>query len=297
MIAYCTAEEIGQSMGLAWSAEDSIGSDTQTNTVYLPTTVGRKYGVNDSIRLYNSTGSTEDATVSAITYGSSYTTLTIGSLTNASYFTEAKDSTCQIKSYFNGVTNPTKSVVEQWIGFAEDEIEAYTRRAWNSQGSFSGYIRWDPRRLLIIGEPHSWYKVRLPYPDPVTPLDSDSGDSLKVWNGGSEVEYVDVYTEGRTDDFWLDGKQYLYINSTRPWPENNSIYISYRYGNTSVPQDIKRACILLVKQMFNEANLYNNDGLTEAYDGGEKYPYQSTSTQFRNMAYAILKKRRRLIFG
>ena len=293
---YCTTGQVGESLGLGWADEDTVGSNSVTNTVFCATTVGRKYSADDTVRLFNSDGQTEDATVSAVTYGSSYTSLTVGSLTNASYFSTAKSATVQIRSYFTGTSNPTKSVVEDWINNSEDEINSYTRRAWGDLGSYTGYIRWEPRRTFIIGEPYSWYKVHIPYPDPVIPLTLARGDSLKVWDGGNETEFVGVKTEGRTDDFWFDGKSYLYINALRPWPENNTVKMTYHYGGRSTPKDIRRACILLTKAQFNESNLYTNSGLTEG-ESGEKYPYPQSTTAFRNTAYTLLKKRRGLIYG
>jgi len=127
MVTYCTAAQVANAMGLAWANEDTLGSDTQNTAVYVPASVGRKYSVGDSIRLYNEDGDTEDATVSGVSYGSTYITLTVGSLTNESLFTTAKNSTVQIKSYFTGLTNPSKSTVEEFIENAEEEINAYTR--------------------------------------------------------------------------------------------------------------------------------------------------------------------------
>ena len=295
MVTYCTAAQVADAMGLAWAEEDTLGSNTLNTSIFVNASVGRKYSVGDTIRLYNDVGSTEDSTVTGVSYGTTYITLTVGSLTSESAFTTGKNSTVQIKSYYTGLTNPTKSTVETFIENAESEIEDYTRMAWGSQGTFSGRIRWDPRKTFILGEPYSWYKVLLPYPDPVTPLASASGDSLKVWNGSTETERLGTWTEGRTSDFWLDGKQYLYINSVRPWPGNNTVNITYRYGATSVPNSIRRACILLTKCQILEANMYNNDALTESAQG-EQYPYNQSTISLRNQAYTLLKKHRRLIF-
>lgn len=293
---YCTAAQVGEAMGLAWANEDTLGSNALTNSIHVATSVGRKYATGDLVRLYNSNGSSDDVTVTGVSYGTSLITIAVGSIGSASWFTTAKSASVQLKSYFSGKSNPTKSVVEDWINNAEAEIDSYTRDSWGSLGQFSGYLKWDPRRFMILGEPYSYYRVKLPYSDPVTPLASASGDSLKVWNGSTETELVGTYTEGRTNDFWFDGKYYLYINAIRPWPENNSIYISYRYGYKSVPNDIRRACLLLTMQQFNDANRYNNSGLTEGYQG-ETTPYTQSSMSYRNMAYTLLKKRRGLIFG
>lgn len=296
MVTYCTASQVGSDLGLPWADEDSVGSDTLVNTVFLSTSVGRKYQTGFGIRLYNSNGSSEDATITSVTYGTSYTSLSVGSLTNYAYFTTAKSSTCQIKSYFTGTSRPTQALVNRWIEDSESEINDYTRRAWGNVGSYSGYIRWDPRRTHVIGDIYEWYKVKLPYPDPVTPLSSASGDSLKVWDGSSETERLGTWTEGRTNDYWLDGKQYMYINSVRPWPGNNAIFITYRYGKTAVPYSIRQACSLLTQARWLQSNRNNNTAMVDAREG-ESTPYQQSNIQLRNMAYTLLKKRRRLIFG
>jgi hypothetical protein len=282
-------------MGLAYDQAENLSANAATNLVKVALTVGKKYTVGDSIKLENNLGSFETVAVTAVTYDSNEVLLTVGSIGSISQFTTAKYATAQIQSYFTALSNPSYASVLEWIGEAEDEIENNTRTAWSSQGTFEGYIRWEPRRVYLIGEPFEWYKIRLPYPDPVLPPGSAAGDSLKVWDGGSETEWVGVKTEGRTGDFWCDGKSYLYINTLRPWPGHNTIYIKYRHGATTAPGDVKKACIYLACEMFLASNLYNNQALNIAKEG-EAWPYMNAQSWYHKRAYEILQRHRRLIY-
>ena len=295
-VTYCTAAQVSSDLGLGWDAQQTVGSNTLATTIFAPIGAGRIYSVGDSVRLDNDDGVTEDGTVSAVSYGATYTQLTVGSLTNYASFTTANTTTVQIKSYFTRLSLPTKSEVENWIEESQDEIDLYTKRSWNqSDSSWSGYLQFDPRRLHSLGEPFEWFRVRLPYPDPVTPLTLAGGDSLKVWNGNEETEYVGVKTEGRAQDFWFDGRNYLMVNAERPWPGNHAVYIDYRFGKGTVPKSIQMACTMLTSNRFLKSNIYNNQPMTEGGESSEKWPYSNAQSHSWAKIKGILKEHRRII--
>ena len=298
-VVYTTAKKVADDMGLGWDTAQTVGSNTQNTSIFAPTTAGQRYSIGDEVRLYNSDGATEDATVTGVTYGSSYTTLTVGALTNESLFTTAKNTTVQIMSYFTNLSTPTKAIVERWIEEAQGRIDSKCKRSWMGAGSgtgkrWKGYLRWRPTYPLIMSDIYEYFKIKLPYPNPVLPLSTGSNDSLKVWNGAEETEYVDVYTESRTGDFWLDDKGWLMINRARPWPGNRAIYISYRYGYDDVPDDIQEACNMMVVNKFLKSNLYNNQPLAEGATS-ETWPYTNSRGYSWTQIKDTLKQYRRII--
>ena len=296
-VVYCTAAQVGAALGLGWSAQQTVGSNTAINTVYAPTSAGQVYAVGDEIRLNNDDGVSEDETVSAVTYGASYTTLTVGSLTSYAVFTTANNTTVQIKSYFDVTSTPSKDEVEDWIEESQDEIDDFCKRSWQAK-RWTNYVAWRPNYPMCLSDIHEFFKIKLPFPNPVTPLSSAAGDSLKVWTGGSEVEFVDVYTESRTGDFWLDKRGWLLINKQRPWPSEHAIYISYRYGDTTaVPKSIRRACIMMTVNKFLDSNMYNNQGLEEAGETSERWPYSNMRQFTWGKIKGTLKNYRRRMLG
>ena len=290
-VTYCTAAQVGERLGFGWDEAETLDANAAETTLKIPIATGRKYTAGDALRVLNDDGDTEDATLSSIAYSATQITLTVGSMTGFATYTTAKNTTVQIKSYFTAETNPTKAVCEEIIEEAEAEINVYCRKSWGSTGHFAGYLRWDPRRVYSIGEPYAWYRILLPFTDPLTPLTLANGDSLKVWNGSTETEYVGVNTESRTSDFWFDQKRYLYLNKERPWPGENSVYLECDYGETTAPKDIRKACIYIAMGDFLDANRYNQNALTGNTEG-ESVPFQQSSTMYRNKAYTLLKKHR-----
>ena len=71
------------------------------------------------------------------------------------------------------------------------------------------------------------------------------GDALEVWENNAYVDYLATKTEGRANDYWLNyEKGVLYIFDL-PSRKENAVRIKYRYGGTTVPLDIERACTLM----------------------------------------------------
>ena len=98
----------------------------------------------------------------------------------------------------------------------------------------------------------TWY---INFADPKSPLEFDfvafNGaellESANVsWNGSSWIEYVATYTEGRANDFWVDYTNgIIYFKAQLPQFAETSVRVTYEYGASTVPHDIKKACALM----------------------------------------------------
>lgn len=87
-----------------------------------------------------------------------------------------------------------------------------------------------------------------------TPLDAAEGDELDVWNGSQFADYVATKSQGRQDTWYVNGERgRLHVRelfSAARWrgirERDDLVRVTYRYGHTKVPRDIKRATYLLV---------------------------------------------------
>jgi hypothetical protein len=145
--------------------------------------------------------------------------------------------------------------VEAWINEAEDFIDAQTNHAWreltvtdeyhNYLGPSDGIYHWK----AIIPLNHRCIKT----------LDPDK-DKVEIWTPSGYVDLLDPangYTQGADDDFDIDlvNGQLLFI-STRPYVTDHSIRITYRFGEATVPYDIREACTKKVAIRYLESEIY-----------------------------------------
>jgi hypothetical protein len=143
-----------------------------------------------------------------------------------------------------GSTAPTIQDVQRFIQDAEEELDRDIGHAWKER-SVSEEMHDLNQLSYIYGTGWPIYlgfrKVRT--------LDSDEGDKIEIWDGENWVDWVasSDYTEGRDEDYWMDYKNgILWIKSLSGTSYTKmSVKVTYRYGDTSVPNDIRKACALL----------------------------------------------------
>lgn len=173
------------------------------------------------------------------------------------------------RSAFDGSSTPTSTSVEEWIVWAEDEINRVTKTSWKSVSVTNEYhplipvpnrpMRWWVRRVILDHRPIVTF--------------SSPTDKLEVWNGSSWEDYAADKTEGRGDDFWIDytnGEIYfkrglVYRNYYR-----NGARVSYRYGHSSVEKWVERLCTMMAARevmKFNSKRL-----LVQGGDGNPQKP-------------------------
>lgn len=161
---------------------------------------------------------------------------------------------------FSVSTNPTQAQVEAFIEEAEDDIDAETGHSWRETTITNEFYD------LHANEVHSVYglpvmKIHLRHRQ-IRTLSTGDGDKIEVWDGDSYTDYVVSKTEGRGDDFWLDYEQgILYIRKVYQSFRVKGVRMTYRYGASTVPKDVRQATALLTA-----INLILNDDKTSALD-------------------------------
>ena len=143
-------------------------------------------------------------------------------------------------------TIPTGTEITEMIEDAENEIERYCYTAW--------------REITVTEECHSSpviYSHRPRYGiyiqmnnRHIRTLSSAAGDKIEVWQGTGYVDLLATGTQGAgpdDGDFYIDyrkGMLWLYTNFPDFYREN-TVKLTYRYGQTSIPNAIRRAATLL----------------------------------------------------
>jgi len=169
---------------------------------------------------------------------------------------------------------PTYDQWCQWIVEGEQYCEEQTRRAWaerrkkdeilnlesvpNTGGTMSlGYLGTQLLRTgfgiaseAMLG-PGIQIKLRYRYPKD---LDSEKGDKLEIrW---LRNDWLDITNE--KNSYWFDHvKGILYLRRMFV-ALDTGVRITYRYGEETVPEDIKRAVTLFVGKQFYSTDRYRS---------------------------------------
>jgi hypothetical protein len=145
---------------------------------------------------------------------------------------------------FSANTLPTLTTVEDIMSKVEDFIIKYTGHAWDTTTVTDEYYDYDGSRLVFMNHRK------------ITTFVSGT-DKLEVRDLVSTGTWTDLaltangYTEASSlgdtsDDYYIDyaeGK--IYFLNTAPLGGSKRIRLTYRYGESSVDNDIEEACILL----------------------------------------------------
>ena len=196
-----------------------------------------------------------------------------------------------VRKIFDENTSPTIEEVEQWINEIEDWIDDYCYHSWRNKQVTEykdnmglTYPRGALIPAIIVDCRHRNIKD----------LDSAQGDKLEVFDGN---DWDDLLTSptitkglGYGDgSYWVDtqeGEVYVFAKYGVYGP--NTIRITYRYGETTVPESIKNACALLTA-----INLLQSDDYIVQFPGNpERVSLDAKATNFENRAYKILNRYR-----
>ncbi len=145
---------------------------------------------------------------------------------------------------FASGTDPSDAEVVEFIENNQDDIDNETQHAW--------------RLVTVTSELHTIGYTSDNYRDGaqiflghriITALSSGAGDALTVWNGETDEDYLTTRTEGRNKDWWIDLQTGILFIKTFPLPfysgRRYTVNVTYRYGDTTVVNDIRKACVLL----------------------------------------------------
>jgi len=147
----------------------------------------------------------------------------------------------QVDFDFSSQKLPTDTDVEASIEEAEDEIDQETQHAWRAVTVTNEFYDIPIQAYREgVGTP-----IHLKHRN-VRTLASGSGDKLEVWDGSSYEDWLTTKTEGRANDYWLDEELgILYIRRYWKYYWKKAIRMTYRYGESTVPKDIRKATAML----------------------------------------------------
>lgn len=157
---------------------------------------------------------------------------------SATYTTSAKVAAFLNLPAFSASTIPTSTTVDNYILRAQDQIDFKTGHAWRS--------------TTITNEYHNVYnirqdgfiKIRFNH-RAIKTLSTGSGDAIEIWNGTSWEEYISTKTESRASDFWVNYTDGILYVKSMPSHEHDSIRLTYRFGESTIPYDIEEVATLI----------------------------------------------------
>ena len=202
---------------------------------------------------------------------------------------------------FSGSTTPTATQVESFIELAEGRIEALTNHAWSEANALPVTDERCRVQTVRSNAINSRGRIQLSH-YPIVTLAGGSGDTVKIWDGSSYVDYVATKTMGSsvTDvvnkDYWVDTERgliyienYASFNLLNSSPAGVGAYVKYRYATATTPKDIKLATIYLTA-----STIAMNDDLNLMPEGDDSMDNSTKSQKFEDMAMKILKDNKRL---
>lgn len=149
-------------------------------------------------------------------------------------------------------SRPTIARIGLMILQAEDMIDNITNHAWRtrynatSTGKASASADYEYHTITFPYKYHTGIAIHLKRRK-IKTMSASSGDALELFTGSSYEDWIATKTEGRANDFWFDyNLGILYIRSTYWWGQPLKVRIKYRYGESSVPEDIRRITTMLV---------------------------------------------------
>lgn len=187
---------------------------------------------------------------------------------------------------FTENTKPKKEEVEDWIEESEDEIDAETMHSW--------------RETTVTKEQHHLRAPSYQYRDGTTvklihrniKTLTAGTDLLEVWDGANYVDYLTDKTEGRNNDYWVNEETGMIFLKTYPARIQRTFgcRVTYRYGESSVVKDIKKACVFLTAVQM----LQSEDRTVLLPEGTSNIPIESKSRSWEKKAEKIMSRRREL---
>jgi len=198
-------------------------------------------------------------------------------------------------------TTPTQAQVETFIDMAESRVEQLTDHAWSTANAITVTDERCRVQTVRSNAINSRGRIQLSH-YPIVTLAGGSGDTVKIWDGSSYVDYVATKTMGSsvTDvvnkDYWVDTERgliyienYASFNLLNSSPAGVGAYVKYRYATATTPKDIKLATIYLTA-----STIAMNDDLNLMPEGDDSMDNSTKSQKFEDMAMKILKDNKRL---
>ncbi|MGQ9642016.1 MAG: hypothetical protein ACUVUF_07840 [Candidatus Bathycorpusculaceae bacterium] len=202
-------------------------------------------------------------------------------------------------NYFTALSKPSLTEVENIINQVEEYIDRMTHHAWREKVANDGAYEY--HQLGRLGTRSTWftwlgYPIYLKYRR-LKKFDASKGDRFEVYNGNVWEDWLATKTEGMNGDFWVDydnGIVFVFGFWRYIGLKEYMTRFKYRYGEATVPLDIKRACVLLVASQLVAVN----DKLFMIPEGGTGVlNIREKIELWREEADRILSARREFAFG
>ena len=184
---------------------------------------------------------------------------------------------------FSGSTTPTDTIVDDLINKNEDFIDKYTNHAWRTTSVTNEHYDYDGSRVLFMNHRK------------ITTFVSET-DKLEVRDLVTNGEWTDLvltangYEEATTlgqgsKDYWINYEQGLiYFLNVVPLSGISRFRLTYRFGESSVHQDIEKACAYLTA-----ADVFSIIFQPHPALGDENFlPGQDRANQYRQIAMDLI---------
>lgn len=152
------------------------------------------------------------------------------------YATAAEVGNFLIKTPFTSSTTPTDTQVEAIINRMEDEIDRRTGHAWRTVT-----MTQETHKLPILYTYGFGSPIFLAHRN-IKTIDYAQGDRVEIWDGSSYTDITSSTSQwtliNTRGEFYIKGYIFTVLR-------DNRIRLTYRYGDATVPGDIKEACILM----------------------------------------------------
>ena len=177
----------------------------------------------------------------------------------------------------------TDSTVAELINHNEGVIDAYMDETWQSTTATNEYHDVDYDQLTYDG-----FIVISPDSLPLRTINSTW--KIELWDTTNEVyiEYIADKTEGRANDYYVDYDRGI-LNIKPDYYSENGLRLTYAYGVTTVPEGIKKLCILRTA-----LDLINMDNYVSEIKMGDQELQEirkSIENQIKEIEYSYRKKK------
>jgi len=162
---------------------------------------------------------------------------------------------------FSATSLPTADEVNEMIEEASDEIDKITKHAWREVTVTDELYDYFPPRFSSYNRGYSNVEHRSIHFNhrKLKTLDTGEGDKIYLWTGTEWDDIITSYTEGRADDFWLDyNKGIIFFKGVNPSRQKNAMKATYRFGEATVPTDIRKCCAKMVAMELSLTSDFSN---------------------------------------
>jgi hypothetical protein len=199
---------------------------------------------------------------------------------------------------FTEETVPRKSHVEAAINRVEDIIDEATKHAWRTvsvTNEYHDYLAdWHNPRAYVRGR-YPTHGVFLKH-RAIKSFVSET-HKIEIWNTDEWIDLVltaNGYMEGRDDDYWIDYESgVIYFVDEQPDVGKKTVRVTYDYGESTVPKDIKEWAIKLTAIDL----LYSDDRSVFIMDGVDKLGLDPKVRAWKEDIEKIKDKREELIIA